>query len=168
MTEIKITITAEGLESAISSLAAAIAGMNPQTTVGTTAVNKAPFSGPDVPVSPMSVPTALALNAQTIGTASVTDVPVTVPTNAAPTASVVSAAAVQAPDSADGVSAVPTGAPQYTLEMIATAGSALIDAGKLSALMDLLGKYGISSLTELSPEMYGSMAGDLRALGAAI
>ena len=64
--------------------------------------------------------------------------------------------------------AVPTAAPQYTLEMIATAGSALIDAGKLDQLMALLGKFGVDSLTNLAPENYGAIAQELRALGARI
>lgn len=64
--------------------------------------------------------------------------------------------------------AVPTSAPQYTLDMIATAGSALIDAGKMDQLMGLLGKFGVASLTELAPESYGAVANELRALGAAI
>ena len=64
--------------------------------------------------------------------------------------------------------AVPTAAPQYTLEMIATAGSALIDAGKLDQLMALLGKYGVDSLTNLAPENYGAIAQELRTLGARI
>ena len=64
--------------------------------------------------------------------------------------------------------AVPTAAPQYTLEMIATAGSALIDAGKLDQLMALLGKYGVDSLANLAPENYGAIAQELRALGARI
>ena len=62
----------------------------------------------------------------------------------------------------------PTAAPQYTLEQIATAGSALIDAGKLNQLMELLGKYGVNSLTNLKPENYGAVAMDLRAMGARI
>ena len=64
--------------------------------------------------------------------------------------------------------AVPTAAPKYTLDMIANAGSALIDAGKLEQLMALLGKFGVESLTDLDPQNYGSIATELRALGAAI
>lgn len=63
---------------------------------------------------------------------------------------------------------LPTAAPQYTLEMIANAGSALIDAGKLEPLMALLGKYGVDSLVHLPPEYYGAVAQDLRALGAVL
>ena len=61
---------------------------------------------------------------------------------------------------------VPTAAPQYTLEMIATAGTALVDAGKMEALCALLGKYGIDSLVKLDPSQYGAFATDLRGLGA--
>ena len=63
---------------------------------------------------------------------------------------------------------VPTGAPQYTLDMLATAGSALIDAGKMDQLVQLLTKFGVASLTDLQPEHYGAVANELRALGAAI
>lgn len=64
--------------------------------------------------------------------------------------------------------AVPTAAPQYTLDMLASAGSALIDAGKIDQLMQLLGKFGVASLTELPPESYGALACELRALGATL
>ena len=66
------------------------------------------------------------------------------------------------------VAAVPTAAPQYTLEMLATAGSALVDAGKIDQLVGLLSKYGVDSLTSLTPENYGAVANELRALGARI
>ena len=64
--------------------------------------------------------------------------------------------------------AVPTAAPQYTLEMIANAGTSLLDAGKIAELTGLLAKYGIEALTSLDPAQYGAMAMDLRALGAQI
>ena len=63
---------------------------------------------------------------------------------------------------------IPTSAPQYTFDMISTAGSALIDAGKMDQLVMLLGKFGVQSLTDLSPESYGAVANELRALGAKI
>lgn len=63
---------------------------------------------------------------------------------------------------------VPTSAPQYTLEMIANAGSSLIDAGKMAELLQLLAKHGVNALTELEPEAYGGIAAELRALGATI
>lgn len=63
---------------------------------------------------------------------------------------------------------IPTSAPQYTFDMISTAGSALIDAGKMDQLVMLLGKFGVQSLTDLNPESYGAVANELRALGAKI
>lgn len=63
---------------------------------------------------------------------------------------------------------IPTSAPQYTFDMISTAGSALIDAGKMSQLQQLLGKFGVQSLAELRPESYGAIANELRTLGAKI
>lgn len=64
--------------------------------------------------------------------------------------------------------AVPTAAPQYTLEMIAKAGTALIDAGKMNELTALLSKYGVEALTALDPAYYGAFAAELRAMGAQI
>ncbi len=63
---------------------------------------------------------------------------------------------------------IPTSAPQYTFDMLSIAGSALIDAGKMVQLQQLLGKFGVQSLAELKPESYGAVANELRALGAKI
>jgi hypothetical protein len=63
---------------------------------------------------------------------------------------------------------VPTAAPQYTLEMIARAGTALVDAGKTAEVSALLAKYGADVLTALDPSLYGAIAADLRAMGAQI
>lgn len=93
-----------------------------------------------------------------------TSAPQTVPT--APVAPIVSNPTSEAPTVP--TTAVPTAAPQYTLEMIAKAGTSLIDAGKLSEVSALLGKYGVDALTSLNPSMYGAVAMDLRAMGAQI
>ena len=63
---------------------------------------------------------------------------------------------------------VPTAAPTYTLDMLAKAGTALVDAGKMPELMALLNRFGVEALTSLKPEMYGAMAFELRNLGAQI
>lgn len=63
---------------------------------------------------------------------------------------------------------VPTSAPQYTLDMIARAGTSLVDAGKLAEVSAILQKYGVEVLTALDPSLYGAVAMDLRALGAQI
>ena len=177
MLEMKITIMAADLAAAINSLAAALEKSTPHTVcnqhgndnkhidnVGTVNIGAAPTQrspvapvNPTVPVpgAPLSVTPAQSPAPTTFGNA----VPVvpTAPAQQAPVAPAQPAAP-----------AVPTAAPQYTLEMIATAGSALIDAGKLDQIMALLGKYGVDSLTNLAPENYGAIAQELRALGARI
>lgn len=70
------------------------------------------------------------------------------------------------------VPAVPTTpaptAQTYTLDAIAKAGSALVDAGRIAEVTALLAKYGVDILTALDPSKYGEFATDLRALGAQI
>lgn len=69
------------------------------------------------------------------------------------------------------------GAPQYgdpaaspTIDQIAAAGAKLLDedANKMSALLDLLGKYSVQAITQLKPEQLAGFAADLRALGAEV
>lgn len=146
MLEMKIQLSAtEELIAAMKNLAAALNGENlkPAAKAGASAAS-APIAQPATPMAPVN-PTPAQVTQPTAA-------PATMPTIAETTA---------AP-------AVPTSAPQYTLDMIATAGSALIDAGKMDQLMGLLGKFGVASLTELAPESYGAVANELRALGAAI
>ena len=64
--------------------------------------------------------------------------------------------------------AVPTAMPQYTLDDLAKAGTALVDAGKMNELLALLTKFGVDALTNLNPSQYGAMATELRNLGAQI
>lgn len=146
MLEIKVQLSAtDDLIAAVRNLAAALDGENlkPAAKAGASAAS-APIAQPATPMAPVN-PTPAQVTQPTA-------TPATMPTIAETTA---------AP-------AVPTSAPQYTLDMIATAGSALIDAGKMDQLMGLLGKFGVASLTELAPESYGAVANELRALGAAI
>lgn len=181
MLEVKVSITAADLVNAINNLAAALDGKNPHTVcnqlggnsnyidnVGTITMGfggKAQPAAPTAPVNPTpvqatqptAVPAIMPLTAEQTATPIAPTVPVATP---APT---VTPAANAAP-----ASTVPTSAPQYTLDMIATAGTALIDAGKMDQLMALLGKFGASSLTEIAPQNYGAVATELRALGAAI
>lgn len=153
MLEIKVQLSAtDDLIAAMRNLAAALDGKTPDHAA---AINTAPINTPINP-TPAQVTQPTATPAQTA-----TPIAPTVPV-AAPAPTVTPAANVTpAP-------AVPTSAPQYTLDMIATAGSALIDAGKMDQLMGLLGKFGVASLTELAPESYGAVANELRAMGAAI
>lgn len=155
MLEMKITITAEDVViAAINNLAKALEKAEPHTVFtqngeNNTQIKNAAANPTPAPTAPAQVPGA--------------------PLSATPAqtgAPVAHTAPVAAP--APTVTPVPTAAPQYTLEMIATAGSALIDAGKLDQLMALLGKFGVDSLTNLDPKHYGTIAMELRALGAKI
>ena len=152
MLEIKITIAAPDLAAAINNLAAALDGntvpaekpakAEKQTEAKAEKQTEAKDAAQQAPVNPMQATGAplSATPAQTV--APVANAPV--------------------------ASAVPTGAPTYTLDMIARAGAALVDAGKMDALCGLLAKYGVEALTALDPAQYGNFANDLRALGAQI
>ncbi len=172
MLEMKITIAAPDLAAAINNLAVALANGNtvpaekPAKAEKQTEAKDAAQQA-QAPVNPMQAPGAplSATPAQTV--APVANVPVApaVVQQAAPTVAPVAQAPIaQAPIAP----AVPTGAPTYTLEMIARAGTALVDAGKMDALCGLLAKYGVEALTALDPAQYGNFANDLRALGAQI
>lgn len=63
---------------------------------------------------------------------------------------------------------VPTQTPQYTLENLAQAAVQLQDAGRTPDLITLLQKYGVQSMTQLDPSVFGAFATDLRGLGAQI
>ena len=79
------------------------------------------------------------------------------------------AASVTPPAPAPAAPVVPVaGAPTYTLDQIAKAGAALMDAGRWDSLQALLARYGIQAITQLAPDQYGAFATELRALGAQI
>lgn len=177
MLEMKITVAAPDLAAAINNLAAALDGKNPHTVcnqygtdnkhidnVGTVNMGMSGKAQPATPAAPVNPTPAPTVPTQAPG-APLSATPAQTAAQIAPTVPVVRPAPVANTAPAP---TVPTSAPQYTLDMIATAGSALIDAGKMDQLMQLLGKFGVASLTELAPESYGAVAGELRALGATI
>lgn len=176
MLEMKITITAADLSTAINNLAAALSDKAPHfvctqnggnnhqiENVGTLTMNMGSKTQPAAPAAPVNPTPAPTASAQAPG-APLSATPAQTAAPAAPTVPV----AAPAPTAPAQAPTVPTSAPQYTLEMIANAGSSLIDAGKMDQLMGLLGKFSVASLTELAPENYGAIAGELRALGATI
>ncbi len=175
MLEMKITVAAPDLAVAINNLALALnasvtkdgtafiipAGVGEAVT--TPKVEK-PNTGEQAPVNPTMPAPGAPLSATPAQTA--TSIAPTVPV-ATPAPSVTPAA--NAPVAQQPVApTVPTGAPTYTLEMIARAGTALVDAGKMDALCNLLAKYQVEALTALAPAQYGAFATDLRSLGAQI
>lgn len=183
MLEMKVTITAAtDLMAVLNNIAAALDGKNPHTVcnqfgadskhidnAGIINMGVGGNTQPATPTAPVNpAPAPVATPAQAPG-APLSATPAQTATPIAPTVPVAAPAPAAAPAAnVAPAPAVPTSAPQYTLDMIATAGSALIDAGKMDQLMQLLGKFGVASLTELAPESYGAVANELRALGAAI
>jgi hypothetical protein len=64
---------------------------------------------------------------------------------------------------------VPTEAKSYTADELQKAAIALMDKGvSMDDIAALLGKHGVSSLPELTPDKFGAFALDLRQLGADI
>ena len=183
MLEVKVTITAAAdLMAVLNNIATTLDGKNPHTVcnqfgtdnkhidnAGTINMGVGGNAQPVTPTAPVNpTPAPVPIPTQAHG-APLSATPVQTATLIAPSVPVAaSAPAVTPAVNAAPTPTVPTSAPQYTLEMIATAGSALIDAGKMDQLMQLLGKFGVASLTELAPDNYGAMANELRALGAAI
>lgn len=84
--------------------------------------------------------------------------------------------AVTAPTKPEKAAETPQSAPEPlgesapTIDQIAAAGARLLDddADKMTALLDLLGKYGVQAITQLKPEQLAGFAADLRALGAEV
>ena len=165
MLEMKIKIeVADAVISAIDKLAAAIDKGTFSASAISDPVPAAPAPvtpAPAAPVNPTPAPVAApapapASSAQTSPIAAPIPAPAPVQMNAAMTAP------TPAP-------AVPvTAAPTYTLDQIANAGAALVNAGKMEQLLALLGKYGIQAITQLKPEQFGQFVTELRGLGAQI
>ena len=67
------------------------------------------------------------------------------------------------------IAAVPlASAPQFTIDQIMSAGAALMDAGKVDDLLNLLHSFGVQAVMDLKPEQLGAFATEMRKLGAAI
>ena len=177
MLEMRITIAAPDLAAAINNLAAALDGKNPHFVctqnggnnhqiehVGTLTMNIGSKTQPTAPAAPVNPTPAPTVRTRAPG-APLSATPAQTAAQIAPAVPVVQPAPVA--NTAPAPTA-PTSAPQYTLDMIARAGAALVDAGKMDALCGLLAKYGVEALTALDPAQYGNFANDLRALGALI
>jgi len=63
---------------------------------------------------------------------------------------------------------VPTAAPSYTVDQLARAGAELAQSGKMQQALALLAKYGVQTINQLKPELYGEFAAGLCALGAEV
>lgn len=142
MLEMTITVKAPELTGAITQLAEALSGR--KETLAPVTVNlteQAPVERIDEHAEKISPAPAAAVPVSSTPTS----------TPAAPTAAPVA-----------------TSVPTYTIDAIAKAGTALVDAGKMDALLALLSKYNIQAVTQLDPAQYGAFATELRGLGAQI
>lgn len=155
MLEIKITVECPGLPEAIRTLADALHARQTDPVSAPVPDSATPTAASHAPAQ-AAAPTAVVPLAGAPASAHGD----TAPTAPAPAAPVIPAAPA--------TPAVPVTAPTYTLDQIARAGAALVDAGKMDQLLALLGKYGVAAVTQLAPEQYGSFATELRALGAQI
>lgn len=63
---------------------------------------------------------------------------------------------------------VPTQTQTYTMDQLAIAATQLMDSGKRTELIGLLGQFGVQALTALPKEQYGAFATALRGMGAKI
>ena len=149
--EIKVTIEADKLATAMHELALALQG-HPINKNNTADFEEIPDPKPQAPAN-TSQPQPQA--APTIPCQPQTAVPVAQQPVIQPP--------VQQP------ATVPTAqAPTYTLDQLAQAAAVLRDAGKLPQLQGLLQQFGIQSMLQLPPERYGEFATALRAMGAKI
>lgn len=145
MFEAKVTVMIPGLPEAINALAGALAGAG--SNQGYTAQSENATAPAATEATPAPVVNPIPAGATQTA-------PASVPTAPYPTA-------------------VPTGAtnpapaaPVVSVEDLGRAGAALIDAGKMPQLIELLGRYGVQAITQLKPEMLAPFADELRALGA--
>lgn len=147
MSEITIKIEAPELAAAFVKLADAIQGKAAPAPVaaGATHENPTTTAAPAVPVQPV----------QTSPTAVPTPAPQTAPATAP---------AVQTAPAPVTAPAAPVKA--YTVDDLSRAGATLIDQGKMPQLLDLLSRYSVQAVTQLSPAQYPAFVEDLKALGA--
>lgn len=143
--EVNVKIEAPDLSAAILKLAEAITPKAVTTRLEQPMIPTAPAPITPAPTTPAPVPGPTAAPVPTAGPSAAT-----VPGNAH-------------------VPVVPVAAaPSYSMEQIATAGAALVDAGKRDQLLELLARFGVQAVTQLQPAQFGVFAAELRALGAQI
>lgn len=149
MFEVKVTIEAPELASAINNLATAIGG------------NAKPVVTQTAPVAQTAAPTPTPANANAPTAQPAAPVmPATMP---APTP-----VATNAPVSYPAPNVPLAQPPKYTVDQIMAAGATLMDAGKVNELMNLLHSFGVQAVMDLKPEQLGAFATAMRELGAQI
>lgn len=140
MFEVKVTIEAPELTSAINNLATAIGGSAKPAVAATTPVAQTAAPAPAPVAQPATAP-AMPAPAPVA-----TNAPVSYPAPNVPLAQ----------------------PPKYTVDQIMAAGATLMDAGKVNELMNLLHSFGVQAVMDLKPEQLGAFATAMRELGAQI
>lgn len=177
-----IQITIEGanaleVKQLVHDLAGTLSGMAPEQIPPQTIVSTINTpAAPAVPVPPQAhaAPAAPAYTTNPAGTSATPPVVPTAPAPApaaVPTAGqppVAPPAAPQQPEPTPPPAAVPTAQQTYTIDQLAVAATALVDAGRQPEVMALLQQFGVQALTQLPKEQYGNFATALRQMGAKI
>lgn len=160
--EITVKIDAPGLEGAIHTLAQVLAnyelpvqGGNQQAATVEQHPQQEQYQAPVQQPAYQQVPTQQAPTQQ-------------VPTQQAPSAQQPPVQQPPVQEQTPQQGAVPTSNPTYGMEELAKAASQLMDAGKQSELVQLLGEFNVQALTALPQDQYGVFATKLRDLGAKI
>ena len=140
--KVNVAIAAPELAGAINNLASAISGKASQEQPAPAVQPQSSASMP-VPADPASMPEAPV---QTQPQTSAVPVQPATPVAGVPLAS----------------------APQFSIDQIMSAGAALMDAGKVENLLNLLHSFGVQAVMDLKPEQLGAFATEMRKLGASI
>ena len=176
MFEVKVTVELPGIPEALNNLARAIAGSGVaavKPACGMTApehgaVGQAIGAGFEAGIertvtgekdTPTPAPTEKPVSAPvSLSTPAVQDSPVEQPKP------------VEQPVSAPAAPAAPatTDAQPVTMNVLSMAGAALVEKGKMDAVVNLLKQFGAVAITQLKEEQYASFAAGLRGLGADI
>jgi len=150
-----------------------ISGDNANEAVKELSALASHFTATPAPVAPMTaaVPAVAYTAEPTVATPSAPPIPVAAPATPqpapVPTAPPVAVpTAPPAPPAPAAPAAVPIASQSYSMDQLAVAATALMDAGRHAELIQLLQSFGVPSLTALPKEQYGTFATQLRAMGA--
>ncbi len=153
MIEMKVTVDLPGIPDALNNLARAI------VESGVSSVVKSLTPAAQAPATQAPAVQAPATQAPATQAPATQAPAVQAPATQAPAAPApaVPSPAIQAP-----------AAPAITMNDLSKAGAALVEAGKMDAVINLLKQFGAVAITQLKEDQYASFAASLRGLGANI
>ena len=154
---IRLELTASGLEQAIHHLADALVVPIENNTPEVVALPEATPVEPVAAPSPVAVPDPVPAPIQE-------PVPVAEPVQIQQPIPEPTPAPIPAPVAEQPV----VEAKPIDMATLSRAGASLVDQGKMPRIMELLKKYNVQAITQLTPEQLPLLAADFRALGADI